>query len=615
MKKTLLLLCGFLLVLSCTRAVVRPQPPELKPLEISRRGFHRGMWVRGVSIACPDSVTRIISVAQRLGITDIYVQAVVAGYAYYNSGLLPRSQYLSEISGPNYDPLAALMQAAHKKSIRVHAWVNALLVWSLRDPPDSLRHAVYTHPEWFISNIYKRSILDYTYQEWNDRKLEGLYLDPSQQEVQTHLAAICAEIVAHYPVASIHLDFIRYPGALWGLPEHDRAALFAGNRMTLQWMDLTRYPQLPLEQRWRAWQFWKLNEHRESILFETVRQARNAIKTSAMDPRCALTAAVFANPGVARYQFGQNWMNWQEVIDYPVIMSYTQDVDLFAAYVHHALKHRRDAIFGIGFLWPDMEAEAYYEVGYVRKQNGAGVAFFDFTALDTLVDYALFANAHTVPYDSLLRDTNRYRRVNSVFNDQNAVLTERGSPLFIPGEELAFCAFLLSLSTDAQRDFARMDLNQWQFLEKLHDDVAAFKYLDAFVFPIGDTLVEPPYRDIAYSLTVHSGISIMETQASVNTGNAEKHMRIYENAADPFVRAVFETPIGKQETYQGPKGIYSFVVKRVSAGGKLVTRNSIEPDVLPLFLNWTIQKKLSQIFSEIIRGERRNDVETAEEKA
>lgn len=598
MKKTLLLSCGLLLVLSCTRAVVRPLPPKLEPLEISRREFERGMWVRAVSIASPDSIVRIISVAQRLGITDIYVQAVVAGYAYYNSELLPRSQYLSEISGPDYDPLAALIQAAHKKSIRVHAWVNALLVWSLRNPPDSLRHVVYTHPEWFISNINKRTILDYTYQEWNAIKLEGLYLDPSHPEVQTHLAAICAEIVAHYPVASIHLDFIRYPGAFWGLPEYDRAALFAGNGVTLQWMDLTRYPQLPLEQRWRAWQFWKLNEHRESILFETVYQTRHAIKTSAIDPRCTLTAAVFANPGTARYQFGQNWMNWQEVIDYPVIMSYTQDVDLFAAYVHHALKHRRDAIFGIGFLWPEMEAEAYYEVGYVRKQRGAGVAFFDFTALDTLVDYALLTNAHTVPFDSLLRDTNRYGQVNSVFSDQNTVLAEQGSPLFIPGEELAFCAFLLSLSTDAQRDLTRMALNQWQFLEKLHDDVAAFKYLDALVFPIGDTLVEPPYRDIAYTFTTHSSASVIKPRAPVDTGNAEKYMRIYENAADPFVRTVFRTPIGKQETYHAPKGIYSFAVKRVSAGGRRVARNSIEPDVLPLFLNNTIQEKLSHILPE-----------------
>jgi len=147
-------------------------------------------------------------------------------------------------------------------------------------------------------------------------------------------------------------------------------------------------------------------------------------------------------------------------------------------------------------------------------------------------------------------------------------------------------------------NLARMDLNQWQLLEKLRDDVAAFKYLDALVFPLGDTLIEPPYRDIVYSFTAHSGVSSLKTQTSVHPDDEEKHMRIYENGAGPFVRAVLETPIGKQETYQGPKGIYSFVVKRVSAGGRRVLRNSIEPDALPLFLNYTIQTKLTSTIPE-----------------
>ncbi|KPK67848.1 hypothetical protein AMJ87_12755 [candidate division WOR_3 bacterium SM23_60] len=290
-------------------------------------------------------------------------------------------------------------------------------------------------------------------------------------------------------------------------------------------------------------------------------------------------------------------MSWQDVVDYPVIMSYTQDVELFAAYVQHALTHRRDAVFGIGFLWPDMEAEAYYEVAYLRKKNCAGVVFFDFTALDTLVDFERFSHAHTVPYDSLLKDRDRYSRVNSVFEDENTALAEQGSVLLIPGEELAFCAFLLSLSTDAQRDLARMDLNQWEFLERLHDDVAAFKYLDALVFPLGDTLVEPPYRDITYTFTEHAHSSSM-TQKSVNTGHAENHMRIYENTADPLVQTVYKTPIGKPETYERPQGTYSFVVTRVSAGGRRVARNNIEPNVLPLFLNYTIQKKVTSILPE-----------------
>lgn len=594
MKKGLLLVCGLLIALSCTKAVIRPPAPELKPLHISRTGFQRGLWVRAVSVASPDSITRIITIAQKLGITDIYVQAVVAGYAYYNSTVLPRSQYLAEISGGEYDPLAALIRAAHKKSIRVHAWVNALLVWSLKNPPDSLRHVFYTHPEWFITNANKRSIIDYTHKEWNDAKLEGYYLDPSHQEVQTHLASICEEIVTHYPVASIHLDFIRYPGALWGLPEHDGAALFAGNGTTPRWMTLTRYPQLPFVQRWLAWHYWRINKHKESILFETVRQVGEAIR-HALYPQCGLTTAVFAHPGTARYQFAQNWMDWEEVIDFPVIMSYTKDIDLFAAYVQHALMHRHDALFGIGFLWPDMEAEVYYQVNYVRRMTGAGVSFFDFTAVDTMIDFERFKNAHEIPHDSLYRDTTRYGPVKDFFVDQpHADYAEHGSYLLVPGEALRFSAFLLSLTTDARRDFTRMNTDQWQFLEKVHDDVAAFKFLDSHVFPLGDTLIEPPFREITYTFSHSNAL----THKAMNSGELEKRTKVYENSAEPLVQAVFEADIGEREMLKSAKGTYIYEVTRMSAGGRSVERSDIQPEVLPLFMNWTIRERLQHVLEE-----------------
>ncbi len=594
MKKGLLLVCGLLIALSCTRPVIRPSAPELKPLHISRIGFQRGLWVRGVSVASPDSIARIITIAQRLGITDIYVQAVVAGYAYYNSTVLPRSQYLAEISEEEYDPLAALIRAAHKRSIRVHAWVNALLVWSLKDPPDSLRHVIYTHPEWFITNANKRSITDYSHKELNDVKLEGYYLDPSHQEVQTYLASICEEIVTHYPVASIQLDFIRYPGALWGLPEYDGAALFAGNGTTPRWMTLTRYPQLPFAQRWLAWHYWRINKHKESILFETVRQVREAIG-HALYPQCGLTAAVFAHPGTARYQFAQNWMDWEEVIDFPVIMSYTQDVDLFASYVHHARMHRPDAIYGIGLLWPDMEAEVYYQVNYVRRMNGAGVSFFDFTAVDTMIDFEKFKSAHKIPYDSLYRDTTRYDQVQDFFvHPPQADYIALGSHLLVPGEALSFCAFLLSLTTDARRDFTRMNTDQWQFLEKVHDDVAAFKFLDSHIFPLGDTLIEPPFWDIAYTYSQSNAL----THKAMNSSELEKRMKVYENSAEPLAQVVSKTEIGERSMLKSEKGTFIFEVKRISAGGGFVERNDIQPDVLPLFLNWTIKTRLGPLLEE-----------------
>ena len=69
--------------------------------------FQRGMWVRASCLAFPDSLSKIMAVAEDMSVTDIYAQVVVSGYAYYRSKILPRSQYLARISGADYEPLQA----------------------------------------------------------------------------------------------------------------------------------------------------------------------------------------------------------------------------------------------------------------------------------------------------------------------------------------------------------------------------------------------------------------------------------------------------------------------------------------------------------------------------
>ncbi len=61
--------------------------------------IRKGLWVRAASMAHPDSIKKIIQIATEFGVTDIYAQVVVGGYAYCDIQNLPRSQYLSKISG------------------------------------------------------------------------------------------------------------------------------------------------------------------------------------------------------------------------------------------------------------------------------------------------------------------------------------------------------------------------------------------------------------------------------------------------------------------------------------------------------------------------------------
>jgi hypothetical protein len=556
------------------------------------------LWVRAVSIASPDSIKRILQVAEALGITDIYVQVVVAGYAYYNSTILPRSQYLAEVSGPHYDPLNALIKACKNKPLRIHAWVNALLVWSLREPPDSARHALYTHPEWFVHDINRQSMSRYSHDEWSDLGLEGLYLNPALAEVQEHVANICGEIAGHYPVAGIHLDFIRYPGTLWGRQENDTSFLFVGTEgYALRWLNLTRYPQLTFQLRWMAWHNWKMNRQREKAIFHVVQGVRNAIQANRMDAKCLLTAAVFAHPGVARYRFAQHWIGWKAMLDYPVVMSYTQDIFLFSDILKSTLSHRPDAIFGIGFLWPDMEDEAYWEVREVRKNHARGICFFDFTALDTMVDFGRLRTIREIKPESFLTDTTRQAPINDVFAElPDRILIERGKNMLVLDEDIEFSEYVLSLSLDTEEDLMRMDLSRDTFQSRITEDVAAFKYLDSVLFPLSDNLIAPPRREVYYVFLPwgeQDSMAVIEKATKVQ--RLTQHTIVYPHAMDRLARAAFSAEENDRETITARTGVYVFEVRQVHRGGRQVTRDSIDKELLPVYGNWTLREKINKI--------------------
>jgi uncharacterized lipoprotein YddW (UPF0748 family) len=405
-----------LLVSVCTRVIRQPKPTPGQILDIAPADFHRGLWLRAASMASPDSIRRIIEIAKKYEITDIYAQVIVGGYAYYPSKIVPRSQYLAKNSDRTYDPLDSLIQAAQVCSIRVHAWVNTILAWSLRTPPDSTRHLVYIHPEWFIKDITMKNMVDYTADEWYDAGLEGLYLDPANPMVEDYLKNVCLEILEEYPVVGIHLDFIRYPGIFWGMPFNDTTAMFAGlDAFSIRWFNLLKYPQSSFITRWMCWHYWQHALQKEKHVYNIVSGIQEVIRHDSMYPGRIFTTAIFPNPGLARFRFAQNWMDWSEIIDYPVAMSYTDDVYSFAKLLDYTIQKRPDAIFGIGFIWPDMEAAAFLEVEDVIKNNGAGICFFDFTSLDTMVDFAKFNGEDPVEEYSPILEKEKSEPVTDVF--------------------------------------------------------------------------------------------------------------------------------------------------------------------------------------------------------
>ncbi len=555
--------------------------------------FIRGLWVRAAATAAPDSIPRIIELVDELGITDLFVQVVVGGYAYYHSKYLPRSQYLSRIGPEDYTPLDSLLKSLSKRPVRVHAWVNTFLVWSMSSPPDSQTHLYYTHPGWFIRDVNNHSIVDYPFISWLDMNLEGLYLDPEKDSVREFLSEICKEISYKFPVAGVHLDFVRYPGALFGLDQTDESALLAGkDENSLGWLSLFRYPGLKFIQRWRVWHYWKINKLREQNITRFVSEVRTKLRKG-----CLLSAAVFAQPGVARYRFAQNWIQWDD-LDLPVIMSYTRDVKKFEKIVKYTLGKRPDAVFGIGILWPDMEDEVLWQVKLVKKSGGAGISFFDYTTIrDTIFDLTR-CGVDVIDKNALFMDTTSYRPDSIIIEPPDSVWAALGRKEVSRGEDLEFAGFLLALSLDPIQDIERLHLSQKDFINFIRDDIAAFRYLDKKIFPLDDTLIQPPGVVIKYSFIPGEELN---TNRVINpdsmSGKLEHEVFIYPEAGNKFVSNVFKSDTTTVNLFSTTRGLYIYkVIKKIKGGGRVLQHN-VKTEEMPIHKYWTINNRLTSLFT------------------
>ncbi len=592
------LILFFLIINSCAERLSRKAattqiPTREKPVA----EFRQGLWVRAASTASPEAIGRIAATIDRMKITDVFVQVVVGGYAYYDSELLPRSQYLAEKSGEDYDPLDSLIRIFRNTRVRIHAWVNAFLYWSLDAPPESLNHALYVHPEWFIHDANRVSMVTYSPLQWKNARLEGLYLDPSHPEVSAFVKEICAELASKYPVDGIHLDFMRYPGILWGLSENDEAALLAGSDAHItRWCSLVRYARLDFMQRWQIWHAWRLTRNRKWIIYDLVEQIHRTVRNRALKDDCQLSVAVFANPSLFRYSFAQEWTQWAANTFTPVIMSYTPDITLFHEYLNFARNSRPDAIFGIGLLWPGMQETARWQINAVENAHGAGICFFDFASVDSMIDPLVWRNS-VLPPPVGGADSARREQVSEIFEDPPPPsLVQAGQSFVRWGSDLNFAAFLLSLSLDPNRDLQRMGVDRNSFLQIINQDVAAFEYLNHSIFPLGDRLIEPSQRSIHYTFFPWSDGDSLTVVATADTASAFKHHTVaYPVAIHPLIDAAFKAEIHRRQMLFAPAGIYVFKVDSIYPAGRTVNREELTPELIPVYVYWTIKQKAARV--------------------
>lgn len=118
----------------------------------------------------------------------------------WKSKILPWSDTLTGTIGqdPGYDPLQFMLDEAHKRGMKVHAWLNPYRV-SVNTKPSTVTELNSTLSQ-TPSSVYV------LHRDWIRTAGERFVLDPGIPEVRDWITSIVAEVVENYPVDGVQFD-------------------------------------------------------------------------------------------------------------------------------------------------------------------------------------------------------------------------------------------------------------------------------------------------------------------------------------------------------------------------------------------------------------------------
>jgi uncharacterized lipoprotein YddW (UPF0748 family) len=317
--------------------------------------------------------------AEALGVTDLFVQVYRGGRSWFPSAQADEGPYREIRDRHGVDPLDRLIERAHGRGIRVHAWFNALSLAENRNAPLLRRLGAR------VVQVDRkgRSLLDYPDLEvpGPDRDhlrmgTRGVWLDPAARGVLEYLERTLDDLLAAAPALDgLHLDFIRYPEVLPLSPgsRFDVGLDFGYGAEAIDRFEQETGAPFRRGQRW--------DEFRRDRVSEVVRGLCERLPRSM---RCS--AAVLPFPERAYLTTMQDFRRWLEEgwIDFVVAMAYTED-DRLLRYAGHELRGgiAGDRIWlGLGvWLFLGQPERIRAQIALARGARAPGIVLFSYDAL------------------------------------------------------------------------------------------------------------------------------------------------------------------------------------------------------------------------------------------
>jgi uncharacterized lipoprotein YddW (UPF0748 family) len=178
----------------------------------------RAAWVHDNFIATPAKVDETIRRAELGHVNVIVANVFEQGMALYDSSLASKHPIVQH----DFNPLAYLVDQAHRRGIQVQAWfVNGPVEFKGQSK------IIDQHPEWAIVGP-------------DGKKMA--WMNFARPDVRQFYSDLMWEVVTRYGVDGLFFDFTRYPGPEWGFDPYSITTFNSSHDFNLEEL---RYQDLP----------------------------------------------------------------------------------------------------------------------------------------------------------------------------------------------------------------------------------------------------------------------------------------------------------------------------------------------------------------------------------
>ncbi|MEC3907182.1 family 10 glycosylhydrolase [Tamlana sp. 2201CG12-4] len=350
-SRLFILVCLFSVLMACNQNKEVQDSAEVTQEAPAKETFKFSTWITSNKEKSNDTYAKEFAKYKEGGIDEILI----------NTGTDPKE-------------LERLIPVAKEAGLKVHAWIMAV-----NRPGDTV---ALKHPEWYQVSRDGKSCFDtrpyVNYYQW---------LCPTREESRNHILGLVEGLSKVEGIASVHLDYIRFPDIF--LP----VGLLPTYNLK-QDTEMAEYDFCYCDECVNAFEKLHHKNPRESentsIDMEWKNFRLNAIKALVDDAyqivhkhNKNLTAAVFPYPEMADHMVRQRWDKWDIDEVYPMIYHgfYNEEID----WVGYATKQgvtdleAKSTLINTGLYLPDFKTEEdLKEAILFAKNSGAkGVAFYE----------------------------------------------------------------------------------------------------------------------------------------------------------------------------------------------------------------------------------------------